>query len=240
MTHPAVSLSSVSFNYEKTPVLTNVSLAIPDKSFTAIIGPNGGGKSTLIKLMLGLLKPQKGTCKLFNEKPIGTSKKVAYVPQTRDFDLKFPVTVFDVVLMGLYHKLNLFGFYSAECKVKAKKALSIVGLSGFEKRSFGTLSGGQAQRVLIARALIVDPKILILDEPTASVDFETKNVILKLLLERKQKMAIILVTHEIDQIISEVDHVFVVQNTVTSYPPKELCHHFAMGVYHEQKDKGPS
>ena len=233
MTNISIDVSDVDFSYDKSLVLENISLSIEENSFVALIGPNGGGKSTLLKLMMGLIKPNKGSIKIFGENPVDCKYKIGYVPQGREFDPKFPVSVFDVVLMGFYHKLTFFGLYPKDIKNKAKEALESVGLKGFEKHSFGTLSGGQAQRVLIARALLQDPQILFLDEPTASIDQETQKTLIDLLLKKKSSMTIVMVTHQIEDVISHVNKVFTVQQKVTELKPDQVCKHFALGVYHD-------
>lgn len=233
MTNKAIEISYLDFSYEKALVLENISVSIDKNSFVALIGPNGGGKSTLLKLMMGFLKPNKGVIRIFGHSPSESHTKIGYVPQAREFDPKFPVSVLDVILMGLYKDLSFFGFYSKAIKQKAIQALEDVGLRGFEYHFFGSLSGGQAQRVLIARALLQEPEILFLDEPIASIDPETQKTILSLLLAKKNHMTIVMVTHQIGDIISHVHKVFTVQTTVNALKPEEVCQHFALGVYHD-------
>lgn len=234
MTRLAVKTTHLDFSYEKALVLEDINLSIEENSFVALIGPNGGGKSTLLKIMMGLIKPNRGLVEIFGQNATENNPcKIGYVPQGREFDPKFPVSVLDVVLMGLYQKLSIFGNYSKETKNKALEALKLLGLEGLQQRSFGSLSGGQAQRVLIARAMLQNPHILFLDEPTASIDQNTQKTIISLLLEKKNTMTIIMVTHQIESIISHVDKVFTVQQKVTELNPDQVCKHFALGVYHD-------
>ncbi len=233
MTELALKIDHLDFSYDKQIILDDVCLDIEKGSFVALIGPNGGGKSTLLKLMMGLLKPKSGNVTLFNNPPTSHSSKIGYVPQSRDTDPKFPVSVLDVVLMGAYRKLSFLGWYPKKIKDKAFEALKQVNLSRFASKSFGSLSGGQAQRVLIARALMSDPDILFLDEPTASIDPETQKLVIALLKEKKSKMTIVMVTHQIQDVLSHVDSVYTVQTVVSKLAPETVCKHFTMGVYHD-------
>lgn len=230
---PALELSDLSFAFDKIqPLLHHVSLSIAHHQFIAIIGPNGSGKTTLLKLMMGFLKPSHGSVKIFNTSPEKAHRFIGYVPQVNVYDQQFPLSVLDVVLMGALSKLTWYGAYPHSVRKKAQEALKLVGLLDMQDRSFGTLSGGQAQRVLIARAIIAEPKLLFLDEPTANIDTETQSVILKLLIQLKSSMTIVMVTHHVQAFIQHVDKVLCVQNTVTEFQPSEVCSHFALGVFH--------
>lgn len=229
----ALKTSHLSFAFDKAfPLLQDVSLSIAPHELVAIIGPNGSGKTTLLKLMMGLLKPLHGTVHLFDVPPEALHRHIGYVPQVNIYDQQFPLSVLDVVLMGSLSKLTWYGNYPAEVKEKALYALHQVGLCHVKDRPFGTLSGGQAQRTLIARAIIDDPKILFLDEPTANIDPETQGLILQLLLELKPSMTIIMVTHHLQTFVQHLDKVFCVQNSVTEFSPDQICAHFSMGVFH--------
>jgi zinc transport system ATP-binding protein len=232
MTIPALEIKDLSFSFDKTPLLYDISLSVLENQFIAMIGPNGSGKTTLLKLMLGFLKPLHGSVKLFNKPPEKAHRSIGYVPQVNIYDQKFPLSVFDVVLMGSLSKLTWYGAYPQSVKDKAMEALKLVGLGDMHHRAFGTLSGGQAQRALIARAIIDDPKILFLDEPTANIDIETQVLILKLLLKLKSSMTIIMVTHHLQSFVQYIDKVFCIQNTLTEFNPEQICEHFALGVFH--------
>lgn len=230
--NPVLEADNLSFSFDKTPLLYGVSISIFKHQFIAMIGPNGSGKTTLLKLMMGFLNPNQGRVKLFNKSPEKSHLSIGYVPQVNIYDQKFPLSVLDVVLMGSLSKLTWYGTYPQCVKDKAMEALNLVGLSDMKHRPFGTLSGGQAQRVLIARAIIDDPKILFLDEPTANIDVETQGLVLKLLIKLKSSMTIIMVTHHLQAFIQHIDKVLCVQNTVTEFKPEQICEHFSLGVFH--------
>lgn len=232
MSDPVISLQDVSFSYTKEPCIKKTSLHVDEHQFIGIIGPNGSGKTTLIKLMMGLLKPKAGILRLFGKEPEESLSKIGYVPQVRIYDQKFPISVFDVILMGGLCKLTASGRYPKEIKEKALNALKTVGLEHIKDQAFGTLSGGQAQRVLIARAILNSPEVLFLDEPTVGLDIESQNLIVKLLVEFKKSMTIVMVTHHLQAFIKHLDAVFCVQHEVSKLKPEEVCEHFALGVYH--------
>ena len=227
-----LSASHLFFSFDKTPLLQDISFSIFPNEWVAIIGPNGSGKTTLLKLLMGFLKPLQGSIALCEGTPQSAHPYIGYVPQVNMYDQKFPISVLDVVLMGSLSKLTWYGTYPSYVKNQALQALEQVGLAHLKHRPFGTLSGGQAQRVLIARAIINAPKILFLDEPTANIDPETQKSILKLLHSLKSSMTIIMVTHHLQTFIQDIDKVFCIQNTLTEFLPDQICEHFALGVFH--------
>ncbi|MBM3192018.1 MAG: ABC transporter ATP-binding protein [Chlamydiae bacterium] len=229
---PVLSASHVFFSFDKTPLLQDISFTVQEGSWVAVIGPNGSGKTTLLKLLMGFLKPTQGSISLLGQLPHISHPYIGYVPQVNIYDQKFPLSVVDVVLMGALSELTWYGAYPKSIKQKADHVLHLVGLKHLKHRPFGTLSGGQAQRVLIARALIHDPKILFLDEPTANIDPETQKLILHLLASLKSSMTIIMVTHHLQSFIEHVDNVLCIQNTLTEFSPSQICEHFALGVFH--------
>lgn len=228
----AVISDNVSFNYEDIDVLSSASFAVKKGEFIGIIGPNGGGKTTLLKLILGFLQPKQGKIEVFGRSPLDAQGQVAYVPQSMRYDRHFPISVLELVLGGCLADLPWYGSFKKEDRKRALSALDQVGLSFLAERPFGTLSGGQQQRVLIARSLASDPKLLLLDEPTASVDSEAEQSIYSLLQTLKGKMTIMMVTHDLQTAINQVDRVLCVQHSVISYTPDEVCEHFALGLYH--------
>jgi zinc transport system ATP-binding protein len=232
MTNSAIAISDLFFFYDKTAVLEGVSFTIGPREFVAIFGPNGGGKTTLLHLMLGLLKPQRGQVLLLGEAPDKTRHCVGYVPQRLKLDRYFPITVLDVVMMGALTSLNSWGRYPKTTRALAEEALERVGMGSFREALFGSLSGGEAQRVLIARAILNRPQLLILDEPTAHVDAQGEQTIHALLKELNAQMAVVLVTHDLQTIIDKADRLLCVQKTVTALQAKEICEHFALGLYH--------
>ncbi|MDO4674369.1 ABC transporter ATP-binding protein [Campylobacter sp.] len=195
-------ISNLHYSYNKIPILKNIHLSYDSKDFLSIIGPNGSGKSTLIKLILGLLKA-KGGIRFFH---LG-QKDFAYVPQHTLANPNFSARVLEVVLMGLIRKKS-FGFYSKSDKEKALKALKLVGMEDFWGRGLDSLSGGQRQRVFIARALVDECKLLILDEPTASVDSKSAVQIFEILSAlHKRGMGVIVVCHDINLVLAYSDKI---------------------------------
>jgi len=189
-------------NYGNIRALENVSLTIKENDFLGIIGPNGGGKTTLLKLLLGLIKPLEGKVTK------GRGTKVAYVPQFSTFNKEFPIGVLDVVMMGTLERgVKPFYKYSKADKVRVEKILDDIGIGSLRGRSIAELSGGQLQKVLIARALATEANVLILDEPTASLDAEAKGDIYELLKEINKRATIVLVSHDIGVISSYVKNV---------------------------------
>jgi len=228
----AIETKDLSFEIDSTVILEKVYLSIRKGELFGIFGPNGGGKTTLLKLLLGFLKPSSGSIHIFGMPPHLARKYIGYVPQITGFDRKFPTSVFEVVAMGLLHELTWYGSFTAQTKKKALAALEKVGLESFAKKPFSTLSGGQAQRVLLARALASDPKLLLLDEPTASVDPEAESDIHKLLLTLKGTVTILMVSHDLQTIASDVDRLLFIQRKASLMTKEQICGHFAMGLYH--------
>lgn len=197
-----LKIDNLSYKYNKTNVLENINLSIKNDDFLAIIGPNGGGKSTLLKLILGLLKPQNGNI----VKNIKNSK-IGYVPQNTNLNIDFPITALEVVLMGhISSKKKIFG-YSKEDISCALSSLQKVGMADFANSKIGDLSGGQRQRVFIARALCSSPKVMLLDEPTASIDVKGQNEIYELLKELNKSICIVVVSHDISVLLNYAKNV---------------------------------
>ncbi|MBI5274107.1 MAG: ATP-binding cassette domain-containing protein [Chlamydiales bacterium] len=228
-----IYFNNVSFNYFQEPALSNVSFTINQNEFIGIIGPNGGGKTTLLNLLLGFLTPTNGSISIHKQPASLARKTIGYVPQKRFFDLSFPISVMEVVLMGALSHLNHMGRYPAIIKEKAKYLLDQFELDTLKDHPFGQLSGGQMQKTLIARALISDPTILVLDEPTASVDPHAEENLYQLLLTLKHKKTIFIVTHEVPGILPQVDRVLYVNKQAHFIPKQNVCSHVAMGLYHE-------
>jgi zinc transport system ATP-binding protein len=229
---PVIDVKNLSFAYQDTFVLKDASFHIDAGEFVGIIGPNGGGKTTLLKLLMGFLKPTEGMIQVFNHSPTQVQQRLAYVPQSMRFDRQFPISALDVVLLGKLSQLTWYGRYRHKDKVAACEALEKVGLLAFKDHAFGALSGGQAQRVLIARALVSNPELLLLDEPTASVDAHAESEIYTLLQNLKGTMTIVMVTHDLKAATDYVQKVICVQRSVATLTPKDVCEHFAMGLYH--------
>ena len=197
-----IKIRNLNFSYDKQVVLEDINLDYSSDEFLAIIGPNGGGKSTLLKLILGLLKPQSGEIKLFSKEPSEVSKFIGYVPQNFLSNQSFPMMVLEVVLMGLIDK-KIFGFYSKDEKALALSALEKVGMREFANARIGELSGGQRQRVYIARALCANAKVLILDEPTASIDTKGQAEIYEILKGiNTNGVGVVLVSHDLNIVLN--------------------------------------
>jgi len=167
-----IILNNISFAYKQRNILENVDLVIKKGEFASIVGPNGGGKTTLLKLILGLIKPDRGVIRIFGKSPDKARQQIGYMPQYAHLDMDFPATVMDVVLMGRLRKTTLW--FSKKDRIEVLTAIDEIGMSAFANTDFNELSGGQKQRILIARALCSSPDILLLDEPTANVDQQTE------------------------------------------------------------------
>ena len=201
----ALHIDNLSVYYGDEVALSKVCLNVAHGEMLGIIGPNGGGKSTLLKAILGLVQPTTGSVRIYGQEPGKNHAAVGFVPQFAGMDRRFPISVLEVVLTGrLKPGLSLFRKYSEEDKAIAYAQLKRVGIEHLAKRQIAALSGGEFQRLLIARALAVEPKLLLLDEPTASVDANSRNQIYQLLREVNADMTIILVTHDLMVISSEV------------------------------------
>ncbi len=212
-----VSMENVSFSYEKTPILENVNLYVDKGDFVGIVGPNGSAKTTLIKLMIGLLKPSEGKIKLFGE-AIDDFKdyhKIGYVSQNvRNFNQMFPATVEEVVGAGVNARKSLISRIKGEDKDRIDEALKKVEMLDYKKQKVGNLSGGQKQRVFIARALINNPEILFMDEPLVGVDLDSQNKFYNLLdrLREEYNITIVMVSHDIGIISEKVNRLFCLSN----------------------------
>lgn len=228
----AVEVKNISHSYDKTQVLEDISFTIKRGEFVGIFGPNGGGKTTLLRILMGFNKPSKGKVHLFGKSPKDMRPKIGYVPQINRLDKHFPITVIELVLMGCLSSANPLGALPPSSKEKALIALEKVGLLEKKNEAFGTLSGGQAQRALIARAIVNEPEILFLDEPTASVDPAAEESILALLEQLKGHITILMVTHDLQTIVRKVEKLLCVHRHVHTLLPNEVCEHFGLGLYH--------
>ncbi len=231
-----ISIGNVSFSFGEVAVLHDVSFDIAEKEFVAIIGPNGGGKTTLVKLIMGLLEPRQGTIRVFGRSPRASARRFGYMPQHPNLDPEFPVSVMNVVLMGrLGHSPGLGPFRAADRRIAAS-ALDEVGCGHLKSRSFSELSGGQRQRVLIARALASDPDILILDEPTANLDPSVQDDLYDLLHRLNGRMTVVIVSHDVAFVSRHVDRVVcvnreVVLHTASAIKGDVISTLYGMGVH---------
>lgn len=229
-TPAVISMERVSFAYDGTPALEDVTLDIQERDFVTIVGPNGGGKTTLLKVILGLLRPSKGVVRVFGEPPRRVRHRVGYTPQHALYDPQFPVTVMDVVLMGrLEHHWG--GRYSKPDRQAAQAALAEMGLTDLEDHPFDSLSGGQRQRALVARALVCSPDLLLLDEPTANVDSRAENRILRILQELNLRMTILMVSHDLGFVSTMVRSVMCVNRSVVVHPTSDITGEIIKDLY---------
>jgi zinc transport system ATP-binding protein len=215
----AVEIKNVSISFNEMSVLHDINLSIEENDFMAIIGPNGGGKSTLLKIILGLLTPDTGEVKVFGKDPHKVRNLIGYLPQKVSFDPEFPINVFDTVLLGRYK--GLFKGYSKEDKTAVIRALKEIDLLKLKDRQISKLSGGQMQRVFIARAIVRQPKLLIMDEPMSSIDPEMQNSFYELLSNLKNEMAIVLVSHDVGAVSSQVDKIACLNRELFYHGPVE-------------------
>ncbi|WP_051931765.1 metal ABC transporter ATP-binding protein [Clostridium sp. KNHs214] len=210
-----IEIEDLTVYYDSLCALDHINLNIKRGDFIGILGPNGGGKSTLLKSILGLIKPSEGSIKILKNSINKTSCSIGYVPQFSKFDKKFPINVMDVVLSGaLNRKKKFFLKYSSKDREETMKILKFLKIDEFKDRQIGMLSGGQLQRVLIARALISNPEILLMDEPTASLDASSKAQIYSLLKDLNKDRTILIVSHDLEFISSYVDSVACLNKTL--------------------------
>lgn len=223
---PLVKIQDLTVGYDKTPVLQKINLEIFEKDFIGVIGPNGGGKTTLLKSILGLMKPFGGSIE-FRKDLNGKKKPIGYLPQVKHIDQKFPITVFDVVRSGLLMQNNLRIGYAS--KQKVEDILHDLGIYTIRNKAIGELSGGQMQRVFLCRALISEPKLLILDEPDTFVDNRFEGELYEKLRMLNNEIAIILVSHDVGTISTYVKTIACVN--------RNLHYHRSNKISQEQLDE---
>ena len=230
--YPVIEINNLSFSYSPgVPVLEDVSMKINAGQSGCIVGPNGGGKSTLLKLMLGLLQPEKGTIRISGQPPAKIRQKIGYMPQYHQLDPSFPASVLEVALMGRLTPGTFFR-YPKRDRIAAMDALQILGIGDLANRSFAGLSGGQRQRVLIARALAGEPDLLLLDEPTANIDPGAEEQFYSTLEELRRRMTVITVSHDLGFVNRETDLVICVNRTVNLHRATDFTAETADEVYH--------
>ncbi len=247
---PAIDIQEAAVHYGGFPALRDVNMCVNPGSFVTIVGPNGGGKTTLFRLMLGLLRPSCGVVRVLGRSPGDARLSMGYVPQNPQFDRLFPMRVFDVARMGCLGAGNPGRWRHRQAvRERVMDALDAVGLAPLASRWFSSLSGGQQQRTLIARALAAHPEILLLDEPTSNVDLAAEEMILETLERLRGKMTIILVTHYPKVASRFLGVVYCVNRTVHLHPPtcamdEDLMRHItgltAPAVFAPQQEAPPS
>lgn len=217
-----IEIQNLNFSYNSQPVLLDINLSVNPGDFIAMIGPNGGGKTTLLKLMLGLLNADSGSMRIFGNRPQDVSHRIGYVPQDVHINKNFPVSALDVVLMGRLRPGRGWSRHSQQDLMAALKALEQVEMEKFRGHRIGELSGGQKQRVFVARALVTDPELLFLDEPTASIDTKGQNEFYQILKELNEKITIIVVSHDLMVISGYIKSVICVSQRLHYHGHAEL------------------
>jgi len=226
-----VRLNDIRVNYGDVPALEDITLSIFQHDFLGIIGPNGGGKSTLLKVILGLVKAYSGSVSVFGKPPEQVRSRIGYVSQRPAFDRDFPASVWNVVMMGRYGKTGLFRRYNREDRTAAEKALVRVGMQDYRNQQIGRLSGGQQQRVFVARALVAEPELLLLDEPTASIDSNMQTEFYELLEELKKSLTIVMVSHDISAVSVYVDKIVCLNRQLYYHGSKEITPEILEATY---------
>lgn len=209
-----IEVDDVSFYYEDLPVLTDVSLDVYEGDFWAITGPNGGGKTTLLRIILGLLAPSSGRVSFFREGNAVSSLNMGYLPQKNLIDSHFPITVSEVIFSGLMGEKKLLRPFSEGQKERVEKMIVLMGLSGLEDRLIGQLSGGQLQRTLLGRTLVSDPEILILDEPSSYVDKSFESRMYDLFKEISASTTVLLVSHELNKVTEMANRLVMINKKI--------------------------
>lgn len=233
---PVVEINEVSFGYpphpSEDPVLEDISLRIEANEFLGLIGPNGGGKTTLLKILLGLLKPQRGTVRVLGLSPGSVRGQIGYVPQHARIDPLVPASVLDVVLTGRLAKSSWGPCYGRNHIEQARAALAQTEMDALADRAIATLSGGQRQRVLIARALAADARLLLLDEPTAGVDPHMERGLTDLLHQLNRRLPIVIVSHDVSFVSTHVKRVACLNRRLTCHAAGEISWDTVAPMYH--------
>ncbi len=213
-------MHSLSASYGANVVLQDVDFRVSENDFIGVIGPNGGGKTTLLKIILGLLKPVKGKM-VFNEELLN-GKSIGYLPQMSTADINYPVTVIDIILSGLMIRKTIISGMSSADKIKASTVIDELGLTGMSKCTLNELSGGQMQRVFLGRAIIGSPRLLLLDEPGNFVDTTFENDFYEKLKDLNKRMAILMVSHDVGTISSHIKSFACVNRSLHYHPSHEI------------------
>ncbi|WP_028320280.1 metal ABC transporter ATP-binding protein [Desulfatiglans anilini] len=232
MSVPAIEVEHLWFAFDERPIIQDVNFRLEQGDFLGILGPNGGGKTTLLKLLLGLLKPDKGTIRILGQEPNDARHRVGYVPQHTDFNISFPISALELALMGRLSQARIGRRYSREDRGKVEEALKRVGMWEERATPIGHLSGGQRQRVFIARALATDPKILFLDEPTSSVDAEFQVDLYDFLRDLNRSVTIVVITHDIGVISRHVKSVACINRKMIFHGEGQITTEMLNMAYH--------
>jgi zinc transport system ATP-binding protein len=226
-----IRLEDVWVQYDGAPVLEGIDLSLYEQDFLGIIGPNGGGKTTLLEVLLGLVRPTRGQVRILGRSAKESRRFIGYVPQYAEFDRDFPISVWEIAMMGRLNQRGLLRPYAEADRRVVADALSQVDMLGLRERRLGELSGGQRQRVYIARALACDPRILLLDEPTASIDSSVLGNIYELLQELNRQVTIVLVSHDIGVVSSYVKTIACLNRHLIYHASKEITPQMLEATY---------
>ena len=217
-----LSVNQLTVSYGQVPVFTDLTVNFNSGKITGIIGPNGAGKSTLIKAILGLVKPHSGNVSYQNQPLKKIQKNIAYVEQRKDLDLTFPINVFDLVLTGTYGKLGLFKSPNKQAIKACHKAIEQVDLTEFAERQIGNLSGGQLQRAFVARAIVQEAEVIVLDEPFVGIDLQSETAIMTIMKQWKvENKTIIVVHHDLNKVSSYFDDLVIMNHGLIDYGPTQ-------------------
>jgi len=227
-----IELNKVSVAYDTKVVLKDISFKLLDNDFLGIIGPNGGGKTTLLKVILGLLKPDSGQISFYRNGVTISTLKIGYLPQINQIDRRFPISVLDVIASGLMAEKKQFWGYTSEQREQIREVIEQIGLVALIKRPIGELSGGELQRVLLGRAIVSRPDVLILDEPNTYVDKLFESRLYELLAEINKNTAIILVSHDVGTILPLVKNVACVNESLHYHAGNDLTEDWMNEAYH--------
>jgi zinc transport system ATP-binding protein len=230
-------IEDVSFGYDDRLILSRINLTVYEQDFLAVIGPNGGGKTTLLKLILGLLRPDSGRLTVMGRPPVNGAGVIGYVPQSIYYDRDFPLSAFEVVLSGLIGPRSFFPRYTKDDRQRVDEIMNTLGVTSIKQRPFGQLSGGQRQRVLIARALVSRPAILLLDEPTASIDPQTEKDIYDFLMNLSRSITIILVSHDVAFVHTYINRVACLNREMVVNDADDISREFTNDLYHYPSKK---
>lgn len=228
---PVITLEDVSFTYGGPMVLEGINLAVERREFLGVVGPNGGGKSTLLKIILGLLQPTAGRVRVLGRTPARARRAIGYVPQFARFPRDFPVSVEDTVLLGRLGKTRPIGGYRRADRRIARRVMEEAEIASVRDRPIATLSGGQLQRALIARALATEPEILMLDEPTSNIDLRAEVDIFDLLKELNARITLIVVSHDIGFISQYVTRVACLNRTLVCHTSSDITGELIQQLY---------
>jgi zinc transport system ATP-binding protein len=237
MSRVIIEIQDLSFSFNGQPVLQDIYLEVKKGDFLAMIGPNGGGKTTLLKIMLGLFAPEKGTVRVLGRPPQKVSHRIGYVPQDVDINLRFPVSALDVVLMGSLKPGKGWSRPSREDRIAAHRALEQLDMGPYCDRRIGELSGGQRQRVFVARALVTQPELLFLDEPTASIDTRGQHEFYQMLKQLNEHITIVLVSHDLMVISGYIKSIACVNSHLHYHDHGEITGEMIEQMYHCSVDE---